>query len=447
MANRTLTRRAARGRLAGFVAIGSVIAFPLLNRLTCHPGETVILLLPLAFGAMLWFGWPAVRRVAWWKYALYVGFLVLIVAGAEAFAAYVARGRLLWIEVVWAIYFIIAWRMAWGLWKRTVGVAGERYRRWGRRARRRAGGLRQLSGARWRMATAALFIGPARFCLVVFVFAPLLLGSLIHRIKIGNSADFGGYASLPIETVSFPTEDGLTISGWFLPDGNSDSTVVICHGAGANKGNFVDFLGVFHTRGYNALIFDFRGHGESSGHTSTFGLFETADVRAAVDWLKNERPRQAQHVYALGSSMGAMALVRAAANDPRIEAIILDSAYVSAPLLARQHTAGIPVIGRAFSDLILAAMSLHAGRSMWSLDASDAIAALSPRPVLLIHGEDDLVIPPVNLSLLFDLANEPKTQWLGPGMHSNIMFADFDGYQQRVITFLDQAKSAQAATQ
>lgn len=78
---------------------------------------------------------------------------------------------------------------------------------------------------------------------------------------------------------------------------------------------------------------------------------------------------------------------------------------------------------------------------MWTLDAREAIAELSPRPVLLIHGEDDFVIPPANLSLLFDLAREPKSQWLGPGMHSNIMFADFDGYQQRVITFLDRAKN------
>jgi alpha-beta hydrolase superfamily lysophospholipase len=59
--------------------------------------------------------------------------------------------------------------------------------------------------------------------------------------------------------------------------------VVICHGAGANRGNFIDFLSVFHTRGYNSLIFDARGHGDSDGHTCTFGLYETRDVAGGGD--------------------------------------------------------------------------------------------------------------------------------------------------------------------
>ena len=229
-------------------------------------------------------------------------------------------------------------------------------------------------------------------------------------------------------------------SGWFLPEAGSDSTVVVCHGAGANKGNFIEFLAVFHSQGYNGLIFDFRGHGDSDGHTSTFGLYETADVKAAVDWLKRERPAQAVHVYGLGSSMGAMALVRAVADDPRIEAVVLDSAYVSAPLLARQHVGRAPVVGPALADLILASVSLHAGRSMWNLDASEAVARIAPRPLLLIHGEDDFVVPPANMTRLFNLAREPKSRWLGPGPHSNIMTTDFDEYQERVLAFLRNAR-------
>ncbi len=86
-------------------------------------------------------------------------------------------------------------------------------------------------------------------------------------------------------------------------------------------------------------------------------------------------------------------------------------------------------------------MSLHAGRSFWSLDATQAIHAIALRPVLLIHGKDDTLIPPVNMEILYSRARQPKDKWLGPGPHSNIMTSDFLGYQRRVIAFLDKAKA------
>jgi hypothetical protein len=324
-----------------------------------------MLLMPPALAVILWFGWPRVRRIPARSYAIYLAVMTVVIAGAQAFAAHMARGRLLYLEVFWALYFLAAWRLAWALYKRTGGVLGERMRRWSRRARRQAGGVRRIADPRRRqLARAAMLISPLRFCAVVFFVAPLVVGSLVHRIKIGNPRHLGDNADLALQNVQFNTADGLTLSGWFLPDGDSDSTVVICHGAGANKGNFIDFLRVFDGRGYSSLIFDARSHGESDGHTSTFGLFEIADVYAAVDWLKRERPDRARHVYGLGSSMGAMTLVRAAAHDQRIEAIVLDSCFASVPLLAKQHARRLPVLGPILTDLVLASMSLHAGASL-----------------------------------------------------------------------------------
>lgn len=427
-----------RGWVAAGVLLVSACLFPLLNRFTAHPDETVTLLMPPALATMLWLGWPRVRHIPARRYLIYLVVMTATIAAAEAFAAHMARGRLLWIEVGWALYFVVAWRLAWALYSRTVGRLGEARRRWGRRVRKRGSGA---PAAQLRQARAARLIGPLRTALVVLVFAPLVLGALIHRIKIGNALDLGDNSDLQLETVTFTTRDGLALSGWFLPDPGSDATVVICHGAGANKGNFIDFLRVFDGRGYNSLIFDARAHGESAGHTTTFGLFETADVTAAVDWLKQTRPEQARHLYGLGSSMGAMTLLRAAADDPRIEAVVLDSCFASAPLLARQHTERLPVLGPLYADLIMASMSLHAGRSFWSLDGRNAIARLAPRPVLLIHGEDDFVIPPVNLDIMYAAAREPKQRWLGPGLHSNILTTDFEQYQRRVLEFLQAARS------
>jgi len=397
--------------------------------------------MPPALCALLWWGWPAVRRIPAWKYCVYLAVVTPVIAAAEAFAARMAMGRLLWIEVFWAVYFIIAWRAAWAVWARTVGRLGERYRRWGRISRiRRAERTSSINPRQRRLATLTRAIAPARFCLVVFVFVPVLLGSLIHRIKIGNPPVPEGYSHMSIEDVAFVTEDGLTLSGWFVPEPNSDTTVLICHGLGANKRNFIDFVTLFHGRGYNSLIFDFRGHGDSDGHTVSFGLFETADVRAAVDWLKAHRPLRAKHVFGLGSSMGAMALLRTAADDERIEALVLDSCFVSAQTFAHQHLDRLPILGSVLSELTLAGMSLHAGASFWRLDGRPCLARLAPRPVFFIQGRDDFVVLPENMTVLYELTPGPKTRWLAPGQHSNIMTADSDAYQTRVLTFFDQAR-------
>jgi alpha-beta hydrolase superfamily lysophospholipase len=362
--------------------------------------------------------------------------LTVVVAAAESFAAYMAGGRVLVREIFWALYFIVAWRLAWAVWVRTVGRLGEPRRRWVRRIRRR----KTAAPSQRRWVAAAACIAPARIFLTIFLFVPLVIGSLVHRFKIGNSPDIRTHSALPLEDVSFVTEDGLKLSGWFLREPSSNITVVICHGAGANKGNFVDFMRVFEGSGYNSLIFDFRGHGESQGHTSTFGLLEVRDVKAAVDWLKRTRPTEAQQVFGLGSSMGAMALVRAAARDPRIEAVVLDSCFAGAPQLAQAHTRRIPVLGRAFAEIALVSLSLHAGHSLWQLQAGPAVAALAPRPVLLIHGEQDTLIPIEQFQMLCQQAREPKSEWLGPGPHSNIMTTDFYEYRRRVISLLEAAR-------
>ena len=438
---RTATRR--RVKLAAVIAGFSAPAFLLLNRFTHHPDETVILLMSPALCSLLWLGWRDVRRIPAKKYVVYIAVLIPVIVAAEIYAAHMAMGSVLWVEVFWAMYFVVAWRAAWGVWARTVGRVGERHRRWGRIAAARAGGVMRIADPkRKRTAILARTIGPIRFCLVVFVFSPLMLGSLVHRIKIGNPRPTDEYAYMPIEEVSFETQDGVTLRGWFVPEENSDTTVLICHGLGANKGNFINFVTLFLGSGYSSLIFDFRGHGDSDGHTSTFGLFEAADVQTAVDFLKSRRPAHAKHVFGIASSMGAMALVRAARSDQRLEAVVLDSCFASAPGVARHHLGRLPVVGPLFSELVLASISLHVGASIWDLDARDAIAQLSPRPVLLIHGRDDIIIPPVNLSILYDAAREPKGRWLGPGPHSNVMTASFDEYRSRVLEFYGRTKEA-----
>jgi hypothetical protein len=82
------------------VLIASAIAFPLVNHLTSHPDETVIILMPPVLCSILWLVWPDVRRMPWWKHGLYIAFLVPLLIGTVYFAASMAMGQMLWIEIL-----------------------------------------------------------------------------------------------------------------------------------------------------------------------------------------------------------------------------------------------------------------------------------------------------------------------------------------------------------
>lgn len=390
--------------------------------------ETVIAVAPILLAAMLLGGWPATRRIRWKALMAYVVAMLVVITVALYVVARIANGVVVPREVLVVTYFTFGWRIAWELWNRTVGNLG----------RRRIRLLRMQAGERASPGNTMgrVTIHASRALLTASIFIPFFFATVTTlRVKIGNAFDPLSYAGMEFDDAVFKTDDGLTLRGWFIPSPHADSTVIICHGMGANKGNFFEYVRLFYGQKLNSLIFDFRGHGDSDSHTTGMGLLEDDDVRAAVEWLKSKKPRQSRHVFGIGSSMGAAALLRAAVVEPRIEAIVLDSCYASAQALADQHVGRFTIIGPAMADVVMAFMSMQLGESVWSLSPKKVIDRLDGRPVLLIHAMDDTMIPPQNLDLLYDQALQPKFKWLGPGTHSNVMTTDFSAYQNRVLEF------------
>src|SRR5688572_5478239 len=119
--------------------------------------------MPPVLAALLWLRWPSVRRIRLWRLALYPLILTPVVYAAQLAAAYAASGRVLPIEVFWAIWFVLAWRLAWAVWVRMVGRIGEPYRRLARQRRR----LQVAPHLRW-----ARGIAPVRAGLTLLVFIP-----------------------------------------------------------------------------------------------------------------------------------------------------------------------------------------------------------------------------------------------------------------------------------
>jgi pimeloyl-ACP methyl ester carboxylesterase len=332
------------------------------------------------------------------------------------------------------LWFLITWQLAWWLWTATVGRLGQRWVRWARLRLRRGLVVNPLIRC----------IAPARHALTACVFVPVFVTMVLtHKCKWGDGRDPLSAVHLQFQTERIPTRDRLMLDAWFVPEDGATRTLLVLHGAGANKGNFVWYLGPLAHHGYNLLMIDFRAHGNSDGHVTSWGVRERVDVLAAVDWLKRHHPNEARKVVGLGSSQGALALTLAGAEDQRIDAFILDSPFISARTLAYEYTHRLPGVGRLLADYVLCLMSAWSAVDLFGPGSTLDVSTLGHRPVMLIHGNQDDLVSVDHAREIFSAAQGPRELWSGAGRHSNIITTDPDRYASRVFGFL--AKSLGAA--
>jgi fermentation-respiration switch protein FrsA (DUF1100 family) len=243
-------------------------------------------------------------------------------------------------------------------------------------------------------------------------------------------ADLG----LEYEAVTFATDDGVSLSGWFIPAaGDTSTAVVVMHGFTGNRlPELAGFVPWLHER-HHVLQFDFRGHGESGSRTVTLGAHERRDVAAAVAFLQE---RGIERIALFGISMGAAAAILAGPELP-VAAVVADAPYARAshPIANRLREQGWPLAG-AGSIAIVTAAALRARSRMG--DPIEAVAKLAPRALLVIAPVADRLISWRQSLALYEAAGQPKELFVVPGAgHGDAYVTDPAGYRDRVLGFLD----------
>ncbi len=203
--------------------------------------------------------------------------------------------------------------------------------------------------------------------------------------------DFGAPAG--DEVVS---SDGVHIAGWYIPAadgvGPTGPTLVIVPGWESHKSEVLKYAPPFH-EAYNLLLLDLHYQGRSGGGETTWGLREQFDVRAMIDWL--ERTKHPTWIGAMGNSMGAATALLEAIDDPRVEALILDSMHAEVVasfadgLEHEQHLPGLPT-----AWAMVVGGSQRVGQDLTSADPVRNIGRIGNRPVLLIHSRVDILDTP-----------------------------------------------------
>ena len=147
----------------------------------------------------------------------------------------------------------------------------------------------------------------------------------------------------PFITIQLKIENGTSIEAWYSKaDSVAKGTVILFHGITINKAMVLNEAYEFRYWGYNVMLVDFRGHGNSGGNKTTIGVKETEEVKLAYDYAVNNGDK---NIFLYGSSLGAVVITKAIADyHLPVSGIILDMPFLSLQtyLRGRARMIGFP---------------------------------------------------------------------------------------------------------
>ncbi len=193
---------------------------------------------------------------------------------------------------------------------------------------------------------------------------------------------------LSYEDVVINTRDDINIHGWFIKHPAQIATLLFLHGNAGNISHRLDSLQIFHDLGLSVLIIDYRGYGRSTGTTTERGTYLDAD--AAWNYLTIEKNIDPIHIIVFGRSLGGAVATELAMQRPAA-ALILESTFTSTSDMAKQFYPYLPV-------------KLLTRIKYPSIEKINKISC----PLLVIHSQNDEIVPYQLGRELFEKAKHPK---------------------------------------
>jgi len=222
--------------------------------------------------------------------------------------------------------------------------------------------------------------------------------------------DIGFYG----ETVRFATANERMLEAWWLPAKDSTGHVVLTHGWGANRATLLVLAPLLLDAGWNVLLIDVRNHGNSDDDTFSSMPRFAEDIDASLHWLKHHK--SSLPIALIGHSVGAAATLLCASRRDDIAAVVSLSSFAHPDGMMRRWLAakGLPFFPLGW--YVIRYVEKVIGHRF------DAIAPLTTLalircPVLLVHGEDDEVIPLSDAQRLAEKGGANAVLRVVPGGH------------------------------
>ena len=269
--------------------------------------------------------------------------------------------------------------------------------------------------------------------MLLFVSIPIAIGVAQTR-KPGQAIPEAAF-SIPHETVTLHTRDGLDLSGWYVPSKNRAAIVVVQGGGGDRRGSR-RHAAMLARYGYGVLLYDARGRGESQGSPNAAGWTWQSDVDAALDFLSKRKDVDPNRIGGLGLSTGADVLLETAAKDPRLKAVVLDGSTARSlgdvrHLSLGDQITGLPYWAVAYGTIAVLDQSLPGGPLI------DLARKIAPKPALFIASNE--LVEPVVAPKYAAAYGGPSALWRVDAGHTKGLAEHPQEYERRVDAFFDKA--------
>ncbi len=249
------------------------------------------------------------------------------------------------------------------------------------------------------------------------------------------------WSEQPTEKRHIMSADGLKLEAKLLrADKETDRLAIVCHGHRCCSGEEGFICQMFHDAGYHVLAIEQRAHGVSEGTFIGMGVLEKDDVALWAELMSEEFPECSIVLY--GGSMGGATVIMANSLElpPNVKCVIEDCGFSSIDGVILNK------IRREFSWMplkrpVVAAASLICrviegfGFRQHTMKQAAAEARL---PMLIIHGQDDAVVPAWMGEEIYENCAAEKDIFRVPDTGHNVsFFHDSEGYRNKVFSFID----------
>ncbi|AOP35050.1 hypothetical protein A0128_15080 [Leptospira tipperaryensis] len=256
-----------------------------------------------------------------------------------------------------------------------------------------------------------------------------------HYIFCGDpKTDLG----LDFENLEYTTSDGMKISAWWIPSAKkSDKVILSIHGRGATRREGLRYAKLFHDQGINVILPDLRDCGESQKSFSSMGFHERKDLLATLEYAKQ---RGMKSFGILGFSMGSSTSVLFMAENPEVKIGIFDSGFADfTDVIAYNAKKDFGLPKYPLLPLVVFFYELRGNLETDELSPEKVIGKISPRPVLIFHGDADNGVPYEHGVRLGEAAKAPK-EFVGipGGEHTKLWQKDERLVSSKIIKLIQE---------
>jgi len=232
---------------------------------------------------------------------------------------------------------------------------------------------------------------------VLVILITLFAGHYAFSIDPQASSDTPASLSLDFEDIYYKNYQGDVLHGWWIrhPSAGPDNlipTLIMVHGWKRNAERMLSFLEPIADLPLNFLLIEPRGHGENTKNNFITQAGFAHDLESALNWVVLQPGVQVEKIGVFGHSLGAAATIYTCSQDKRISFFVADSSFAHPREIIKKELERYHIPYFPFGWFMVQYIQIRLGISLHELAPENAMKNIS-RPGLLIHGDQDTVIP------------------------------------------------------